>query len=100
MEHHNEVLLYYYYCFGSTGVWTQDFALTRQVVYHLSHISSPLKLKKKNLIDIQQKVPLQPLCLQKTSWNVRSGRVEWMWGNYNSLTFQRLLPFLSFSFPP
>jgi hypothetical protein len=20
MEHHNEVLLYYYYCFGSTGV--------------------------------------------------------------------------------
>jgi hypothetical protein len=27
--------------FGGTGAWTQDFTLAKQVLYHLTHISSP-----------------------------------------------------------
>jgi hypothetical protein len=29
------------FVFGGTGVCTQDFKLTKQVLYHLSHASSP-----------------------------------------------------------
>jgi hypothetical protein len=31
----------YGFCLFSTGVWTQGFALSRQMLYCLSHISSP-----------------------------------------------------------
>jgi hypothetical protein len=30
-----------YLFFGSTGIWTQGFALSEEVLYHLSHSSSP-----------------------------------------------------------
>jgi hypothetical protein len=34
-------LIAFFYVFGISGVWTQDFRLERQVLYCLSHASSP-----------------------------------------------------------
>jgi hypothetical protein len=34
-------LLFLYFFFGSSWVWIQCFALERQVLYNLSHVSSP-----------------------------------------------------------
>jgi hypothetical protein len=34
------LFVFYFVCFGETG-FTQGFALTKQVLYHLSHTSCP-----------------------------------------------------------
>jgi hypothetical protein len=35
------IVWYLFVCMYGTGVWTQDFMLATQAVYHLSHTSSP-----------------------------------------------------------